>query len=92
MVSFYRSADGKHKYVAIFDNPYKVVYFGQLGASDYTIHHDEDRRDAYLKRHIKRENWNDPMSPGSLSRWILWGPTTSLHENIRLYKIRFNMH
>ena len=44
--------------------------------SDFTKHNNEDRKKLYLDRHRKRENWNDFMSAGSLSRWILWNKTT----------------
>lgn len=75
------------KYMAIFKD--KVVHFGQKGASDYTIHKDDERKNAYIKRHEKNENWNDPHSAGALSRWILWNKKT-LQESINDYKRRFN--
>ena len=59
--------------------------------SDYTIHHDKERRQRYKNRHKVRENWNDYKSAGSLSLYILWGESTSLRENIRLFKKRFNL-
>jgi len=31
------------------------------------------------------------MTAGSLSRWILWGDSTSLETNIRSFKQRFNL-
>jgi hypothetical protein len=30
---------------------HRTVHFGQRGASDYTLHHDEARRQAYIARH-----------------------------------------
>ena len=38
----------------------------------------------------KRENWNDYMSAGSLSRYILWGETT-LKKSIDEYKKKFKL-
>ena len=30
---------------------HRTVHFGQRGASDYTLHHDDARRQAYIARH-----------------------------------------
>ncbi len=82
------------KLVAIFtrDNGRtKKTYFGQAGAPDYTITMDKAQRKRYLDRHRKNENWSNPESAGALSRWILWGPSTSRIENIRSFKKRFNL-
>ena len=49
---------------------------------------DEERKQRYLDRHRARENWNDFMSAGSLSRWILWNRPT-LRASISYYKKRF---
>ena len=69
----------------------KTVHFGQAGAPDYTITKDKKQRKRYLSRHKARENWNDPMTAGALSRWILWGPYTSQKENIQLFKHKFKL-
>ncbi len=46
-------------------------------------------KSAYIARHKVRENWNDPMSAGALSRYISWNlPTIS--ASIKDYKKRFN--
>ena len=37
----------------------KTTHFGQKGFSDFTIHKDKSRKEKYLTRHEKRENWND---------------------------------
>jgi len=82
------------KLVAIFtrDNGRtKKTYFGQAGAPDFTITKDKAQRKRYLDRHRKNENWSNPESAGALSRWILWGPSTSRQENIRSFKKRFNL-
>ena len=67
----------------------KVVHFGQAGAPDYTITKDKAQRKRYLDRHRKNENWNNAESAGALSRWILWGPSTSRRDNIKSFKKRF---
>jgi hypothetical protein len=84
------STNPKKKYTAIFENPKKTVHFGQKNADDYTITKDETRKELYLKRHQKNENWNDPRTPGALSRWLLWNKPT-LEESIRDFKRRFKL-
>lgn len=85
--------EGK-KYMAIFVNKAtkreKTIHFGASGYSDYTIHKDEERKQRYIARHKANENWNDPMTSGSLSRYILWNKPT-LNESIKDYKTRFNL-
>jgi hypothetical protein len=68
----------------------KVVPFGARGMDDYTKTHDTEQRARYLKRHSDKENWSKLDSPGALSRWILWGESTSLMNNISNYKNRVN--
>ena len=68
----------------------KTLHFGAKGMSDYTIHKDANRKERYLARHKKNENWNVPDTPGSLSRWILWNKT-SFKESVKDYKNRFNL-
>ena len=87
--------DGKkHKY---------VVSFGATGFVDYTLlpsATEEERayarkkRKLYIGRHIKKESelWeNSPMSKASLSRWILWGDSQDIQENIKAFKERFKV-
>jgi len=85
-----RARDGKHKWVAEFKDGTKTK-FGAVGMDDYTIKHDTAQRDRYLARHRSTENWNDPKSAGALSRWILWGDSTSVHANMRTFERRFNL-
>ena len=80
-----RSTDGVHKLVAEFSDGTKTR-FGASGMDDYTITHDKDQRLRYLMRHRKNENWNNPKSAGALSRWILWGDSTSIEQNIKAYE------
>lgn len=88
------STNKNKKYMAIFyddnSNRIKTTHFGAKGMSDFTIHKDKERKERYLKRHQKRENWNSFMTPGSLSRYVLWNKPT-LKGSIRDYKKRFNL-
>ena len=88
-----KSTNEKKKYMAIFyENKKKIktTHFGAAGMSDYTKHKDKSRKKRYISRHKSRENWNNFMSAGSLSRYILWGEPT-LRESIKKYKEKFNL-
>jgi len=84
-----RIKSGK-RFMAIFHNG-KTIHFGRYGGETYIYHGDKDKRTNYIKRHQKRENWNTPYTAGSLSRWITWGDSTDINENIRAFKKRFNI-
>lgn len=77
------------KFMAIFEDGTKT-HFGAKGMSDFTIHGDEERKQRYLDRHRKNENWNDFKSAGSLSRWLLWNKPT-LRASLADYKRRFGL-
>lgn len=77
------------KWMAIFKDG-TITHFGSKGMSDFTIHNEEDRRQLYLKRHMKNENWNDYKSSGALSRWILWNKPT-IQASLKDYKRRFDL-
>ena len=81
------------KLMAVFtlkDGKKKTTHFGAEGMSDYTIHKDPKRKERYMKRHRKREDWTNPLTAGALSRWILWGEPT-LDASIKDFKKRFNL-
>lgn len=59
------------KFDAIVDGK-KTISFGQKNASDYTQHKDIDRKQRYLNRHKKNENWNDPKTAGFYATHVLW--------------------
>ena len=82
------------KYTAKFydddANIIQTTHFGQKNASDYTIHKNEERKDRYLSRHQKNENWNDFKSAAALSRWILWNKP-SFKASFDDYLKKFNL-
>jgi hypothetical protein len=49
----------------------KKLHFGAKGYSDFLIHKDDKRKELYIARHKKNEDWSK-INPGSLSRYILW--------------------
>jgi hypothetical protein len=87
-----KSTNSAKKYMAIFyedGKKIKTIHFGAAGMSDYTKHKNKSRKKRYMNRHRTRENWNNPMTAGALSRWILWNKPT-LKESIQDYKKKFN--
>ena len=89
------STNPKKKLMAIFTNDdgkkIKTTHFGQDGADDYTITNDKEQRTRYRIKHKKDLDTNDYKKAGYLSYYILWGGSTSLQENIKKYKKRFNL-
>ena len=77
-----KSINPDKKYDAIFDDN-KTLSFGANGYSDYTIHKDDIRKEHYIDRHRKNEDYNKSgiKSAGFLSRWILWNKPT-IQESI----------
>ena len=63
------------KYVAAIDGK-KTIPFGPKGTPDFTKHKDEERKQRYIGRHRKTENWNDPKTAGFYSRWLTWNKPT----------------
>ncbi len=85
----YKSDKPKYKYYVIIDNN-KKVYFGAAGYSDFTIHKDEDRKNRYILRHKKNENWTRSgiNTKGWWSRWLLWNKPT-IKESYNYIKQNF---
>lgn len=83
-----RSPRAEKKYRAYFSDGTHTD-FGAAGMSDFTRHHDEARRQRYLKRHSRNENWNNMKSAGALSRYILWNKPT-ISASIADYRRRFD--
>jgi len=73
------------------DGKEKKTNFGQKGADDYTITKNKEQRERYRTRHKKDLKTKDPTRAGHLSFYLLWGDSTSLKENIKAYKKRFNL-
>ena len=86
------------KYDAIFfddEGHYKIVSFGAIRPNgepyeDYTMHKDDNRKRLYINRHQKREDFDDYMTRGALSRWVLWNKKT-LKKSIMDFAKRFNL-
>ena len=79
VVELTKQKSGPTKFTAVFlddktKKKVKTVYFGQFGASDYTIHKDPARMKRYVIRHQKREDWTraGKHTPGFWSKHLLW--------------------
>ena len=106
LIKIVKSQKTAKKYDAHFklDNgKEKIVSFGSSGMRDYTLINDKnsefylpkliDRnvtKASYLRRHRARENWENPLTAGALSRWILWD-RKSLKASIAKFKRKFKL-
>tara|TARA_R110000824_G_scaffold128798_2_gene289892 strand:+ start:149 stop:439 length:291 start_codon:yes stop_codon:yes gene_type:complete len=88
-----RSSKSGKKWMAIFtdDGRTKTTHFGSANMDDYTLKKNKEQRTRYRQRHKKDLNTKDYRRAGYLSYYLLWGESTSLRENIRSYKNRFNL-
>jgi hypothetical protein len=94
-----KSTNPKKKLTATFlvDDKEKSIDFGSASNKDYTIYSKEDKakaekmKNAYLARHKVNENWNNPLTAGALSRWILWNKPT-ISSSVSDFKTRFSLH
>jgi hypothetical protein len=88
-----RATDKKHKWVGVFtddDGKTRRIAFGDATMEDYTMHKNPLRKENYLQRHRSREDWTNPMTPGALSRFLLW-ETPNLDEAVRRFRRRFSL-
>lgn len=70
----------------------QTIDFGYKGGETYIDHKNKDKRRAYVARHRPREEniWrNTGKAPASLSRYVLWGPSTDIEKNIEFYKKKY---
>ena len=56
----------------------KTVSFGQKGASDCAKHKDKERKERYVDRHKKNEDWTKSgvKAAGFWSKYISWNKPT----------------
>ena len=94
LIKLIKSPKAEKKWRAVFQSEsgrIKNVDFGAAGMEDYTQHHDVQRRALYRQRHKKDLATGDPTRPGFLAYYVLWGPSTSLEQNLRAYRQRFDL-
>ncbi len=74
--------------MAIFKNG-RITHFGSRGSS-FIDHGDEVKRKNYIARHKVNEDFLNPYSASSLSRYLLWGDSKSLDVNYQTYMKKFD--
>jgi hypothetical protein len=79
------------KYDAVIDGK-KTISFGCKGMSDFTQHHDLDRKQRYLMRHKKNENWRDPKTAGFYATNLLWNKNTLKSSVLDVNRRFHNVH
>lgn len=94
MFMILRPGTGSKRFRAQFISDNNVVMTKQFGSAKgftFVDHHDKQKRENYLKRHgASNENWDD-LTSAALSRWILWGNSTSLSTNIKQFEKKFGL-
>jgi hypothetical protein len=93
LVSIKKSNKSGKKLMATFETNgrKKVIHFGAAGMSDFTKHHDRERRNRYITRHSKDLRTGNPARAGYLSMFVLWNKP-SLQASIRDYKRRLGIY
>ena len=88
LVIIRKSLNPNKKFDAIFDD--KIISFGDVNYEDYTMHHDDLRKERYIDRHSKRENYNMSgiKTAGFLSRYILWNKK-SVEDSIKFLNNKY---
>lgn len=83
----------KKRLKAVFANPKKTIHFGYKGGYTYIDGASKETRENYIKRHqaSKTENWDNPLTAGSLSRYILWGDSQDINKNIKKFINKFGI-
>ncbi len=82
----YPANDGRHKFYIISKSG-KKIKFGQEGASDYTIHKDEARKQRYINRHKNESKfWDDPDTASYWALKYLWSYPTKKEAYISIKK------
>jgi len=81
------------KYRAHFEDGDRKFHvdFGSPNASTWVNGASKETRDNYIKRHSAMEKYDRPDTPASLSRFLTWGESRSLAQNLRAYKSRYNL-
>ena len=89
LLSVTKSTRKDKKWMAEFDTN-KIIHFGARGMDDYIIKNDKEQRERYRARHASGKTAK-PDTADSLSFRLLWGESTSLQQNIKDYKKKYNL-
>jgi len=69
----------------------KIIHFGDSRYEDYTTHKDDKRKKLYEIRHSKNEDWNNTLTAGFWSKWILWNKP-NINDAIKDTEKKFNIN
>lgn len=89
LLSVKRSTRKDKKWMAEFDTG-KIIHFGARGMDDYTLTKDKEQRERYRARHASGKTAK-PDTADSLAYNLLWGNSTSLQQNIKEFKKKYNL-
>ena len=89
-----KSTNKNKKFDSFVDG--KKISFGAAGASDFTIHKDPARKERYISRHAKREDWDKSgvKTAGYWSKHLLWNKDTlrkSIDDISRKHNLNIKM-
>jgi hypothetical protein len=66
-------------------------HFGSDVGKTYIDHGDLKKKEAWISRHRVNVNWNNQHSGIYFSRYLLWGDSKSLKNNIKLLEKKLNV-
>ena len=94
LLGVYPSPMKSKRLVALFDinGELKMVNFGAKSKT-YLDHKDDDKRDEYVRQQATSgtADWGDPLDPGTLSIFLLYGDHSNLGLNIDRFKKTFKL-
>lgn len=64
----------------VIDENGKAIHFGSSNHENLLIHKDPLRKERYINRHRKNEDWDDPNTPAFWAKHLLWNKTTLLES------------
>jgi len=94
LISIVRQPNRNKKFKATFEDKDGKTFIRRFGTfSNYVSNPDKTEKDRenYIKRHDVNEDFFDPLTAGALSRWILWGESRNLSDNVKAFKKKFNL-
>jgi len=66
-------------------------HFGSDVGKTFIDHGDEKKKSAWIARHKQDKGWNNKHSGIYFSRYLLWGDSKNLNENIKSLEKKLNV-
>jgi hypothetical protein len=90
-MEIYESNRKGKRFAAVFSDG-TITHFGLDAGTTYIDVGNKEIRKNYIARHKGlKEDWTNPKKAGTLSRFLIWGDSTSLDKNIEEYIKQFNL-